>query len=204
MTEILVFKRDQWPAALPERWCRRWQAADNSLAGTWRERSLVEEDEEWLQLIPYLLLHDQHGRIWSYRRKGGDSRLAGSRSCGVGGHVERIDAGEGLEETARKTAIREAVEELGCQPEQLGPLKVTGWIHERESAIGRVHIGLVLESVWRAREEPQPPAGEALIATGFIEPQLLIEEPLFETWSRMAVELAIGCLSDHSADGGGS
>lgn len=90
MPLILTVPRPQAPA-LPAQGC--WAVADWAFLAhaTWLERDQAEHDETHLQLIPYLVLHDAAGHLWCYQRKGGDTRLQGRCSCGVGGHVDAED-----------------------------------------------------------------------------------------------------------------
>ncbi|MBL8253875.1 MAG: CRISPR-associated ring nuclease [Candidatus Competibacter sp.] len=116
-------------------------------------------------------------------------RLLGRRSIGVGGHIEEADHDADLLSTARACAGRELAEQL-VQPEaaRLDP-QPRGWIHERETAIGRVHLGLVFTALWSAPEPPQPQPGEPLLALGFLSPAAVRADARFERWSQLAVEL---------------
>ena len=56
-------------------------------------RSQVEKDPDYKQLIPYVIMgHD--GKYLSYVRgkRAGETRLVGNRSIGIGGHINPIDA----------------------------------------------------------------------------------------------------------------
>lgn len=159
------------------------------LAWQFRPRAAVEEDEAWLQIIPYVVLRDGQGAVWAYARRGGDGRLLGRRSVGVGGHIEVSDQRPTLLDTARVCARRELAEEL-ARPEaaDLDP-QPHGWIHERETAIGRVHLGLVFAARWTAPEPPPPKPGEPLAAIGFLPPAAVLTDDRFERWSQLAVRL---------------
>lgn len=166
-----------------------WGEAAPPVAWQFRPRAAVEEDEAWLQIIPYVVLRDGRGAVWAYARQGGDGRLLGRRSVGVGGHIEEADQRPTLLATARACARRELAEEL-TRPEaaRLDP-QPSGWIHERETAIGRVHLGLVFAARWTAPEPPQPKPGEPLAAIGFLPPAAVRADDRFERWSRLAVGL---------------
>lgn len=166
-----------------------WGDAAPPLAWQFRPRAAVEGDEAWLQIIPYVVLRDAQGAVWAYARQGGDGRLLGRHSIGVGGHIEVSDRRPTLLDTARVCARRELAEEL-AQPEaaRLNP-QPRGWIHERETAIGRVHLGLVFAARWIAPEPPQPKPGEPLAALGFLPPAAVQADDRFERWSQLAVRL---------------
>ncbi len=153
----------------------------------WLERAAAEQDERYLQFIPYLLLHDATGAVWCYARRGGDRRLLDRRSCGIGGHVERIDERVDLAATLAAALQREAAEELGEEvAELLGGAEPRAWIYEGLSAIGRVHIGLLYTVVWPWAVPPEP-RESALEPLGFLAPEVIRADSRYELWSRLAV-----------------
>ena len=132
------------------------------------------------------------GRNFSQRdyfqvaRQGGDARLDGRQSCGVGGHVDLIDAAPTAAQTLLSAAYRELVEELEIGADQLPPLMPCGLIYEGHSTIGRVHLGILMVATWPLAEPPKPRAGEALSSLGFFSPAEITGDPRFELWSRLA------------------
>ena len=186
-SSLVVAARDC--ALLTERESTPWAEAAPPVAWQFQPRAAVEEDEAWLQIIPYVVLRDGRSAVWAYARRGGDGRLLGRRSVGVGGHIEEADRRPTLLDTARVCARRELAEEL-AQPEaaRLDP-QPRGWIHERETAIGRVHLGLVFAARWTTPEPPLPKPGESLAAIGFLPPAAVRADERFERWSQLAVRL---------------
>jgi predicted NUDIX family phosphoesterase len=152
---------------------------------SWREREPCECDQSWLQLIPYVLLQDNAGRFWCYCRTGGDPRLLERRSCGLGGHVEREDQTDTVMQTLLNCARRELDEEL-ADSQAVEILQPSAWLYEGESAIGRVHLGVIFTAQWQAQKPPQIAAGEPMQGLGFHSPEEIIAEPRFEHWSRLA------------------
>jgi len=150
----------------------------------WRPRREVEDDAEWQQPIAYVVLK-RKSLVWAYRRKGGDGRLDGRVSIGVGGHVDPVDQRPAQLETLLAAASREMAEELanGYSLNQPRPM---AWIHEHESAVGLVHLGFVCCIEWDRDEEPQVRRGEKLESLGFVDPSRLPEGT--ELWSRLAWE----------------
>ena len=187
MTRVLVVPR---PALgpLPERGA--WALSDSpdspdGLPGLWLERDRAETDEDFLQLIPYALLRDASGQLWCYERLGGDARVRHRRSCGVGGHVDAADQADGLLATAASALRRELAEELAWTPDR-DRLHPAAWLYEGESAIGRVHLGLIYTLDWYSREPPSPAPGEPLGPLGFLPAAAIAADDRFELWSRLA------------------
>lgn len=184
--DILTLPRAAF-AALPEQGVRPWTDWP-AIEPVWLERATAEHDETHLQFIPYLLLRNPTGAVWCYARRGGDQRLLDRRSCGIGGHVERIDERDTLSATLAAALQREAVEELGPEiATRLTDRRPRAWIYEGLSAIGRVHIGLLYTAPWPNADPPQPREA-ALESLGFLAPEAIRNDSRFELWSRLAVE----------------
>src|SRR2546428_6358723 len=62
--------------------------------GVFTPRASVEEDPSFKQIIPYLIVRHR-GRLFLVQRstEGGETRLHGKYSIGVGGHINRGDRG---------------------------------------------------------------------------------------------------------------
>ena len=200
---ILTIPRPQAPN-LPHAGC--WPVADLGFMNPplWRERALVEHDETLLQPVAYGVLFNDAGEVWCYRRAGGDARVDGRLSCGVGGHV---DAQDGLppiatafdpEATLRRAWLRELAEELQADALHLVDVRLHGLVYEGQSAIGRVHLGVVFSARWVAPAPPQPPAGEALCGLGFMPLAAIVADERFELWSRLVASHLLGQVSVHN------
>ena len=137
---VLGAPRDSFPAGLDWRGVRA-EPLDRYLdviraQGTFRMRSGAEDDHDWKQIIPYLVLRDGE-RIFLLRRTraGGDARLHELYSIGVGGHVNPDD-GDPLGGLRREWA-----EELMADFEpDFQPL---GVLNDDGNPVGAVHLGLV-------------------------------------------------------------
>jgi len=210
-TLILTIPRPQAPA-LPEAAC--WPVADLGFMHPplWRERALVEHDETLLQPVAYGLLLNDQGHAWCYQRAGGDARVDGRLSCGVGGHVDAQDAqplaalgnpGTANPDTAnapvpvpafnplatlRTAWLRELSEELHAGPVHLARVRLHGLVYESHTAIGRVHLGVVFVAQWCGPTLPQPPVGEALNPIGFVPLAHIATDTRFEHWSRLVAQ----------------
>ena len=116
--------------------------------GDWIERDLAETDESWRQVIPYVLLatnnKEEEISFFVYQRKGGgEGRLEGLYSIGIGGHIEEIDGKRGS--PVYDAALREAKEEVkvpegGFVDISPNPLMC---ILLNDTPVDRVHVGIV-------------------------------------------------------------
>jgi predicted NUDIX family phosphoesterase len=132
------------------------------------ERWMAEDDSSMLQFIPYVLCFHQN-RILSYRRKGGgESKLDGMKSIGIGGHVNIDDKPPATKDKKlikRKLysandwkivvngAVREVCEELYIEPDyvrenifQVGTIYTpsdTGNKRVDGPNVGSVHLGII-------------------------------------------------------------
>lgn len=168
-------------------------ADDPCIESYWLERALVETDPAWLQVIPYAVLIDLNDRPWAYRRTGGDARLRERRSIGVGGHIEECDRREGLLATVHAALGRELAEELVWHPQHMtATAPPVAWINEQESAVGRVHLGLVIAIPWGRCELPAARVGEGLAEIGFVAGSDVTEAAGFERWSVLAAQAIMG------------
>lgn len=151
------------------------------------ERSICEREEGLQQLIPYMIVK-RRGRVLMYDRgsKGGESRLSGKLSTGIGGHINDGDAsGESfLTDIVLRGAMRELDEETSMFPTGYdGPVIL---IRETESAVGRVHTGIVMliNNDW-----PSPACAHMDSIDAWVYPSMIIDHPRLETWSKMALGL---------------
>lgn len=118
-------------------------------AGFFVERARAETTPAWKQVIPYCLVVCE-GQILRMRRRprGGEARLHGKVSIGVGGHINPVDHDpESLEvdprgpSLFRRAAEREIEEEIDVQPGF--ELILAGYLNDDSNAVGAVHLGLV-------------------------------------------------------------
>lgn len=188
---ILTFPRARLPT-LPTAGCWAVSNFDFLHRPVWQARTDVEQDETWVQPIPYLVMCDSKSRAWCYQRTGGDARLEGRSSCGVGGHVDNTDAPEGeafdADATLRRALMRELAEELSVTATDLQVLRRRGLIFEGHSPVGRVHLGVLYSAQWISCNPPEPQANEALKSIGFMPLAAIAADTQFELWSRLAAQ----------------
>ena len=86
------------------------------------QRNHAETDQRYLQILPYVVMRREDGRILTYRRgkSGTEKKLHDRYSIGLGGHIDegidydrdRLDTMT-LRATLEKNAYREVLEETG-------------------------------------------------------------------------------------------
>lgn len=118
-----------------------------------RLRSETETDERYKQIIPYIIVKcGQKYFVYNRERGGGEQRLNGKLSIGIGGHVndEHLTeitnvCTEIFEELGRRTYevyFRDNLCEYSSQ-QFLNTCK--GFIYDNTTPVGRVHLGLLFE-----------------------------------------------------------
>lgn len=113
-----------------------------------KRRGDMEEDPDYKQLIGYVLLKDEvTGKVLVYKRLvgGGEVRLHGKASVGIGGHMNEVE-GKTIFEMLKINAARELNEEVGVPEEYaLNNLHFIGLINDDKTEVGQVHVGVVYE-----------------------------------------------------------
>ncbi|MBX3733406.1 MAG: hypothetical protein KF791_12515 [Verrucomicrobiae bacterium] len=168
------------------------------LPPVWISRQEAEHDERYLQWIPYLLLRDARRRLAAYPRQGADTRLHGRWSLGVGGHINPVDAADAADAASDGGSAWTGLLQRGLRRELSeefpgavsGVTRFLGLIHERHSAVGRVHIGAVY--LHELSGDPGEP-GTELAGLRWVAPGELggAEWPWnrLELWSQLALAL---------------
>jgi predicted NUDIX family phosphoesterase len=159
-----------------------------SRVGVFRSRVLVETDESWKQVIPYVILRD--GPRWFLMRRtraGSDARLHERYSIGVGGHVNPEDGA--LDGNLTGALRREWFEELAVDfvPE----FACVGLLNDDTTEVGRVHLGVV--HVGDAGGRPVSIREVDKLSGSFVdEGEVLAVTDQLETWSRLAAGFLVG------------
>jgi predicted NUDIX family phosphoesterase len=108
---------------------------------SYMDRPIAEDDPAFKQLIPYVVVRDR-GRVFLMERTdaGGDARLHGKASIGVGGHLNPVDTGD---DPLMVGLRREWAEELVAdwEPE----FRLVGLLNDDSNPVGAVHLGVVFE-----------------------------------------------------------
>jgi predicted NUDIX family phosphoesterase len=106
--------------------------------GHFARRDAVEDDPSLKQVIPYALVV-RDGQVFAFRRTngGGERRLHGCRSVGVGGHVNPVDARDVVHDALRRELDEELVLPAGSE------IELKGLLNDDSTSVGSVHVGVV-------------------------------------------------------------
>ena len=157
--------------------------------GFFVERRHAERDPMLKQVIPYALL-DRGDDVFLMRRlpRGGEARLHGKLSVGVGGHVNPVDGAADALDALDAGLRREVAEEVEVEgPWEASPV---GLINDDATPVGAVHFGLV----YRVRVEGEVRVREQDALEGSFSPRsevlarLARERERFETWSALLLD----------------
>ena len=165
--------------------------------GFFVERRRAEVTPDWKQPIPYVAVCCEDKVFTMTRLTGGETRLHGKRSIGVGGHINPCDGeGQGVDGLLAAACRRELDEELvlPTDAQQLEPL---GLLNDDTTEVGAVHIGVVYRLVLtpaQAQEvrirETESLAGEFLPYSELLALAEQDEAP-FESWSTLLLRSGV-------------
>lgn len=153
-----------------------------------KRRGDMEEDPNYKQLVSYCLLENHQGELLVYKRLsgGGESRLHGQGSIGVGGHMNDVPGAESINEVIRTNAQRELEEEVGLSPAKSQNLQYLGFINDDTNEVGEVHLGVVFKiTVDKNDVEVQE---TDTLAIEWVEQGKKEDTSNFETWSSLILE----------------
>lgn len=108
-------------------------------------RGDAEENPAYKQPIPYALLR-RGDTFFTYRRLGGggEQRLHGKLSIGVGGHMNRVEGAQNFKQVLSDNLRRELNEELVIEGAGALKIRTIGLINDDATEVGRVHIGVLV------------------------------------------------------------
>ncbi len=166
----------------------------NNLETKLIDRAVCETDENFLQLLPYIIL-EHRGSIFCYSRGAGsaEARLRGNLSIGVGGHVDEAPGANGLMPLLFAEAAREIQEETGLA--NIDHLRLTffgGLICDPTNAVGRVHMGILVHLLLSDEEVKSMLMEDNIIENGqFMTIKELRAPKVYqrlENWSKIFVD----------------
>jgi predicted NUDIX family phosphoesterase len=154
-------------------------------------RELVDDKEDLTvgELLPQILpsiIVEVGDKFLSYSRKGGESRLHGSRSITLGGHVDITDYEYNLRDTIIAAANRELHEELGVK-HYFEFKDFTHFIYLPENDVSKVHFALVTKVYFN--DEGSFGLDEEIHNPEYLtKEQLLKDIDLYELWSQHIIK----------------
>jgi predicted NUDIX family phosphoesterase len=148
--------------------------------GSYLDRPTAESDPGHKQVIPYVIVRDGTAVFLMHRTDaGGDARLYGKASIGVGGHLNPVDRGE---DALMAGLYREWHEELETDWEP--SFELIGLLNDDSNPVGAVHLGVVFSV--EAGGRPVVVRERDKLVGSFAEPDgVAAAWDRLETWSRL-------------------
>jgi predicted NUDIX family phosphoesterase len=159
--------------------------------GRYEPRDRMEQDPNFKQVIPYLVLRDGERYFLMQRTAaGGDARLHGRYSIGVGGHLNPGDGGllGGLRREWNEELVADFVPEF----------RLVALLNDDTTEVGTVHLGAVYvaDADGRAVEIRET---DKLSGTFVEAREVEAVADRLETWSRLVFESFVGSPAESVA-----
>lgn len=154
-----------------------------------KNRSQVEKNPDYKQLIPYVIM-SHNGKYLSYVRgkRAGETRLTGHRSIGIGGHINPSDNmplfNTDFYDTYLAAVGREVAEEVSVETSHTD--HIVALLNDESNEVGSVHLGIV--HYW-ALDAPNINKREQMITqmAFMTSAELQGVKDTLETWSGLCV-----------------
>jgi len=185
----VVPRRELWPGRGPHGYVPLGAPARAAIydRGFFKDRAQVEQDPTLKQIIPYALVcRGDEIFLVQRTRGGGERRLHGLRSVGIGGHVNPEDA----RDVVADGLARELHEELRI--EGAWRARVVGLLNDDTTPVGAVHLGAVavveLEEGSSARVREQDTMSGGFVGRADLLALHADERESFESWSALLLD----------------
>jgi predicted NUDIX family phosphoesterase len=153
-------------------------------------RTQAEKNPDYKQLIPYVIMTCGQKYLTYVRgRRGGEARLIGNRSIGIGGHINPVDDMPLFNTDfydAYLTAVkREVAEEVTVETTHTD--RIIALLNDDSTEVGKVHLGIV--HYWTL-DAPNVTRREQMITQmSFLTlPELQQLRDTMETWSQLCLD----------------
>ena len=144
--------------------------------------------EYFPQIIPYIVVRNQEGKILTYSRgKGAEDRLHAYRSIGFGGHIDYVDTSNYPTDLIRAIQVgsdREIAEELDADGGIYGNVVPNNIIIDYTNGVGKVHVGIMFEITL---DEVNTDTNEISDAMWLTLDELNQSINKYENWSKLAI-----------------
>lgn len=154
--------------------------------GRYLVRPVAEVDPTHKQLIPYVVVRDGE-RVFLMQRTdaGGDPRLHGKASIGVGGHLNPVDEGADALMSGLRREWAEEVE-TDWEPE----FELIGLLNDDSNPVGAVHLGVVF-SVDAAGRTVDVREHDKLTGAFVHADEVVASWDRLETWSQLVAGVVV-------------
>jgi predicted NUDIX family phosphoesterase len=149
-------------------------------------RSEAEHDKRYKQLIPYvLLICGDHLLRYRRGRGGGETRLHGLYSVGIGGHISEEDHGLFTKDLGYQDGMRrELREEVAIDEAKETTVAV---INDDSTEVGQVHFGVV--HIMQVASQKIAGRRSGIVGPEFIPIAEAVKDAAdYESWSRFCLE----------------
>lgn len=144
--------------------------------------------EYFPQIIPYIVVRNQEGKILTYSRgKGTEDRLHAFRSIGFGGHIDFVDVfnhPSNLIFAIQVGADREIAEELDADGNITNNIKPDNIIIDYTNDVGKVHVGVLFDITL---DEVNTDTYEISDAMWLSLDEIKQSSSKYENWSRLVI-----------------
>ncbi len=153
-------------------------------------RRSAEDDPAYKQLIPYVIVAS-HGKYLSYVRgkQGGEKRLVGNRSIGIGGHINPVDDMPLFDQSSREAYLNAVEREVAEEVSLEGPHTdhIVALLNDDSTEVGRVHLGVV--HFWEMDSGTVRKGEKMITQLGFMsEGELRQVRDELESWSQFCLD----------------
>ncbi len=160
---------------------------------TWMSKDKAEIDPSYKQPIGYSIIYNPKlKKVFLYQRSKkdqsyGEKRLQGKWSCGVGGHIEKVDTTN--DNPIHESSLREIQEEIQINGSK--SMRVLGYINDDSNDVGRVHFGILYLVITDSDKviplDPEISRGD-LVSIGDFEEKCNSLDVTVENWSKIALD----------------
>src|SRR3990167_324317 len=149
-------------------------------------RSIMETDENYKQVIPYLIFQFQDLFFVMQRKEtASEQRLKNKLSIGIGGHIRKEDiSSKSLFDWARREFAEEINYDGKFETELIGAL------NDDSNSVGKVHLGIV----FLLKGDSDQIKVRSELKSGYLVKKEDLETlvPKIETWSKIVSQYLIG------------